>query len=55
MENKGRKLTLKQETLKNLTQNELREVVGGALTEVKTCRSTYCCPTFTCVVPNEGD
>jgi hypothetical protein len=44
------KLVLNQETLRKLTQNELENVVGGVLTQVRTCQSTFCCPTFTCVV-----
>ena len=53
MENKTKKLTLNQETLRNLTQEDLRNVVGGfGNTQTCSCHpATVCCPTFTCVVP----
>lgn len=54
MPNNPKKLTLSQETLRTLTSSELQEVRGGALTHVRTCESTFCCPTFTCAVPDES-
>jgi hypothetical protein len=49
MKNKSRKLVLSQETLKNLTEHETG-IVGFGPT-ISKC--SYCCPTFTCVVPGE--
>lgn len=56
MSNGQRKLTLSQETLRNLNRDELWKVVGGfGNTHTCSCNETYCCPTFTCVVPGKYD
>jgi hypothetical protein len=44
-----KKLVLSQETVRNLSQDELGKVVGGFLnTHTCSCNATYCCLTFTC-------
>jgi natural product precursor len=54
--NNLKKLALNQETVRNLNQDEFRNVVGGfGNTHTCSCNYTYCCPTFTCVVPGKDD
>ena len=48
MKNTSGKLTLNQETLRNLTREELSKVAGGFAFSK---HDSYCCPTFTCVAP----
>lgn len=47
MKNTTGKLVLSQETVRNLTHDELAKVAGGFVLS----KATYCCPTFTCVAP----
>lgn len=42
MENKPKKLTLNQQTLRNLTHDELEKVVGGT-TDICSVGCTYTC------------
>lgn len=49
MKGSPNKLTLNQETLRNLTQDDLRKVVGGVNTLNGTCPANTC---VTCHVPS---
>jgi hypothetical protein len=50
---KKTKLSLNQETLRNLTQNELKNVAGGAGSVVTAClcNTLRTCLTCTCEIP----
>jgi hypothetical protein len=52
MKNAARKLTLSQEALRQLTEQELQSVAGGFL---GTSKASYCCPTFTCIYSGENE
>ena len=48
----GTKLSLSKDTLRNLSERELGNVVGGATTETRTCCSggtSSCCTDDSCV------
>lgn len=51
MKNTSGKLTLNQETVRNLNHDELAKVEGGFVLS----RQTYCCPTFTCAAPGRNE
>jgi hypothetical protein len=40
MKNTNKRLTLRIDTLRNLTENELRDVAGGIFTEATSCLPT---------------
>lgn len=51
MKRKNKKLQLNRETLHNLTERNLREVVGGAPTIRRTCETFTCEQSCDCSLP----
>lgn len=51
MKRKNKKLQLNRETLHNLTERNLREVVGGAVTIRRTCETFTCEQSCDCSLP----
>lgn len=51
MKKKIKKLQLNRETLHNLTERNLREVVGGARTIARTCETFTCGQSCDCSLP----
>lgn len=50
MKKKLMKLQLNRETLRNMTEGDLKDVAGGART-VRTCETATCADTCPCSIP----